>query len=94
MRRLHTVCQTNDGLKIADEDLKLRGPGDFIGSRQHGLPDLHIAGLIKDISILNDTKSAASEILSADPTLSAEEHRVLKAEVNRLFGKIECGFSC
>lgn len=94
MRRLHTVCQTNDGLKIADEDLKLRGPGDFIGSRQHGLPDLHIAGLIKDISILNDTKSAASEILSTDPALSAEEHRVLKAEVNRLFGKIGCGFSC
>ena len=79
---------------IASEDLKLRGPGDFIGSRQHGLPDLHIAGLIKDINILNDTKAAAAEILSADPTLSSEEHRVLKAEVNRLFGKIECGFSC
>ena len=94
LRRLHTICQTNDGLKIADEDLKLRGPGDFIGSRQHGLPDLHIAGLIKDINILNDTKAAAAEILSADPTLSSEEHRVLKAEVNRLFGKIECGFSC
>ncbi len=94
LRRLHTICQTNDGLKIADEDLKLRGPGDFIGSRQHGLPDLHIAGLIKDINILNDTKAAAAEILSADPTLSSEEHRVLRAEVNRLFGKIECGFSC
>ena len=94
VRRLHTICQTNDGLKIADEDLKIRGPGDFIGSRQHGLPDLHIAGLIKDIDILNDTKSAAVDILKIDPTLSTDEHRVLKAEVKRLFGKIECGFSC
>ena len=92
-RRLHTICQTNDGLKIADEDLKLRGPGDFIGLRQHGLPDLHIASLSKDITIINETKKAASEILKLDPTLSTEQNRILKAEVNRVFEKIEFNFS-
>lgn len=93
IRRLRTICQTNDGLKIADEDLKIRGPGDFMGARQHGLPDLHIAGLIKDINILNDSKNAALEILNEDPKLELEKNRVLKAEVMRLFGKIECGFT-
>lgn len=93
LRRLHTICKTNDGLKIADEDLKIRGPGDFIGSRQHGLPDLHISGLIKDLNILSDSKNSALEILAEDPELNLEKNRVLKAEVNRLFGKMECGFS-
>lgn len=94
VRRLGIICQTNDGLKIADEDLKMRGPGDFMGSRQHGLPDLHIAGLIKDINILNDSKKAALDILKIDPSLSLNKHSVLKAEMNRLFGEIESSISC
>lgn len=93
LRRLHTVCKTNDGIKIADEDLKTRGPGDFIGSRQHGLPDLHISGLIKDVNVLNDSKRAALAILNEHPLLKLEKNRVLKAEITRLFGKIERGFS-
>lgn len=93
LRRFNTICNTNDGLKIAEEDLKTRGPGDFFGARQHGLPDLHIAGLIKDVSILSDSKNAASQILNEDPTLSLEKNRVLKAEVDRLFGKINSSFS-
>ncbi len=93
LRRLHTVCATNDGLKIAEEDLKARGPGDFIGSRQHGLPDLRLAGLIGDVRILNESKSAATEILHSDPDLASEENRVLKAEVVRLFSSINGGFS-
>ncbi len=94
VRRLGIVCQTNDGLKIADEDLKMRGPGDFMGARQHGLPDLHIAGLIKDINILNDSKNAALDILKEDSSLSLEKHSVLKAEMKRLFGEIESSISC
>ena len=93
LHRLHTICRTNDGLKIADEDLKTRGPGDFIGSRQHGLPDLHISGLIKDIGILNDSKRAALDILNEDPHLRLEKNRTLKAEITQLFSKVECGFS-
>ena len=93
IRRLRTVCATNDGLKIAEEDLKTRGPGDFIGSRQHGLPDLRLAGLISDVRVLNDSKAAAMEILRSDPDLSSEENRVLKAEVARLFSNVEGGFS-
>ena len=94
IRRLQTVCQTNNGLKIAEEDLNFRGPGDFIGNRQHGLPDLHLASLIKDIETLNNSKIAALDILSDDPNLKLEKNRVLNAEINRLFGKISSGFSC
>lgn len=93
IRRLRTVCATNDGLKIAEEDLKTRGPGDFIGSRQHGLPDLRLAGLISDVRVLNDSKAAAAEILRSDPDLSSEENRFLKAEVARLFSSVDGGFS-
>ncbi len=93
IRRLRTVCTTNDGLKIAEEDLKTRGPGDFIGSRQHGLPDLRLAGLIGDVRVLNDSKTAAMEILRSDPDLTSEENRILKAEVARLFSSVDGGFS-
>ncbi len=93
IRRLHTVCTTNDGLKIAEEDLKTRGPGDFIGSRQHGLPDLRLAGLIGDVRVLNDAKAATVEILRSDPDLTSEENHILKAEVARLFSSVDGGFS-
>ncbi len=92
--RLRAICQTNDGLKIADEDLKLRGPGDFLGSRQHGLPDLKLAGLMKNINILKDAKNASDEILSNDPELSKEENKTLKAEIKRLFPNINRGYIC
>ena len=85
VRRLSIMCQTNDGFKIADEDLKLRGPGDFFGSKQHGLPELKIAGFA-DMNYLNDAQSAATEIIAEDADLSAPAHRGLRAEVNRLFG--------
>lgn len=94
LKRLSIICKTNDGMKVADEDLKLRGPGDFMGERQHGLPDLHIAGLIKDINILNDAKNAALKILEIDPLLTLPIHNTLKAEMNRLFGKFKDNISC
>lgn len=89
IRRLKIICKTNDGLKIADEDLKIRGPGDFIGSRQHGLPDLHTSALITDINILKDSKKAALDILKEDPELKLEKNRTLKTKVNKMFGKIK-----
>ncbi len=86
VERLRVMCRTNDGFKIADEDLRLRGPGDFFGSRQHGLPELKLAGM-SDMASLEDTQLAARLILADDPELSKPEHRGLYIESRRLFGK-------
>jgi ATP-dependent DNA helicase RecG len=87
-RRLKVLCATNDGFKIADEDLKLRGPGDFFGSRQHGLPDLKIANLNTDMRLLREAQNAAREILAKDPALEHKEHHPLSEEVRLLFEKV------
>ncbi len=84
-RRLQVMCNTNDGFKIADEDLKLRGPGDFFGNRQHGLPEMKIADLSGDMRLLSQAQDAARSLYEADPALSTEEYRVLGSEVQRLF---------
>ncbi len=82
--RMTTMCRTNNGFEIADEDLKLRGPGDFFGSRQHGLPQLNIADF-SDMDSLYKTQQAAQYILAHSPDLSAQEFRGLKAMVKLLF---------
>lgn len=87
-KRLNIMTQTNDGFKIADEDLKLRGPGDFFGSRQHGLPSLKIANMVSDVSLLSKAQEAAQLILEDDQALEKEENKGIKAEVNRLFLQI------
>lgn len=83
--RLRVLSKTNDGFKIAEEDLRLRGPGDFFGSRQHGLPQLAIADLAADMRVLKEAQSAAEELLHTDPGLTAPEHAPLLARVRRLF---------
>ncbi len=88
IRRLRVMCGTNDGFKIADEDLKLRGPGDFFGSRQHGLPSLRIADLMTDTAMFRAAQEAAAELIAADPELSETAHQPLEAEVRRLFGEV------
>ena len=87
-RRLSAMCRTSDGFQIADEDLKLRGPGDFFGSRQHGLPDLKIADLLTDVTFVAKVQDTARELLEADPNLDAPEHRGLRAEMRRLFANV------
>ena len=64
-----------DGFRIAEEDLRLRGPGDFFGARQHGLPELHIADLGADMDVLKTAQSAAQAVLSEDPGLQRRENR-------------------
>ena len=83
--RLEIMTKTNDGFKIAEEDLKLRGPGDFFGSRQHGLPEMRIANLASDINILSQAQNAAEQVLHADTELNLPENRKLKEQIERLF---------
>jgi ATP-dependent DNA helicase RecG len=85
-RRMKVMCATGDGFVIADEDLKLRGPGDFFGRRQHGLPDLRVADLQGgDMPLLRAAQTAAADIVNADPDLS--RHPLLAQQVARLFAQ-------
>lgn len=86
-QRLKALCATNDGFKIAEKDLELRGPGDFFGSRQHGLPQLQVADLAGDTRVLQEAKQAAEEVLRADPALEQPEHRPILERVRRLFSE-------
>ena len=83
--RMQIMAQTSDGFRIADEDLRLRGPGDFFGARQHGLPDLKIANMMTDMQTLKQAQLVAKDILSQDYPLQQPEHRGLSAEVRLLF---------
>ncbi len=83
-KRMKTMTSTTDGFKIADEDLKLRGPGDFFGEKQHGLPELKIA-MLTDTFILKEANSFAVEVLKEDYSLSNNE--ALRKAVNKLFDK-------
>lgn len=86
-KRMDIMCKTTDGFKIAEEDLKQRGPGDFLGSRQHGLPELRLANIVTDTKILYAAKQQADDILTADPELSLPEHKNLKKDMERMFDK-------
>ncbi len=84
-RRLKFMCKTSDGFKVADEDLRLRGPGDFLGKRQHGLPELKIADLSEDMELFRLAGNAAKELYSSDPGLTLPENAPLKSEIATLF---------
>ena len=83
--RLKIMCQTNDGFKISEEDLRLRGPGDFFGSRQHGLPAMHIADLGADTQVLQQAQQEALTLLDQDPDLSRPENAQLRDRIDLLF---------
>lgn len=86
--RLNVIKQSNDGFKIADEDLRLRGPGDFLGSRQHGLPKLKIADIYADNDILKLAGMAAASLLEQDPKLKCDENKNLRAEIIKMYKKL------
>lgn len=83
--RIDTMVATCDGFEIANKDLELRGPGDFFGSMQHGLPPLKIANMTRDIDIVYLTQKYAKEILEEDKSLSMEKNKGLKLMVKNLF---------
>jgi ATP-dependent DNA helicase RecG len=85
--RMRTLERTHDGFAIAEADLRLRGPGELLGLRQHGLPELRFADLAADLPLLTAARDAAARLLAADPRLQAPEHRGLREEVARLFGE-------
>lgn len=87
-KRFKTMVETNDGFKIADKDLKLRGPGDFFGEKQHGLPELKIANIMTDLNILNEVQKLSLEIVNEDPNLEKEKYKFIKSEIKRLFSNI------
>ena len=86
-KRLKFLCSTTDGFAVAQYDLETRGPGDFFGSRQHGLPTLQIADLMNDTRTLHAAQSEALALLAADPLLAKPEHTLLAQQVQQMFDK-------
>ena len=84
VKRLSVMASTTDGFKIADEDLRLRGPGDFFGERQHGLPKLAISDF-SDMETLTASQAIAEDVLSESPDLSSDVYKGLRAAIRRLF---------
>ena len=87
VKRLKIMSKISDGFKISEEDLKIRGPGDFFGSRQHGLPALKIADMAEDTEILKQAQEEARAIIKNDPTLSKPENKRLAELVDKLFSR-------
>ena len=87
--RAKVIEENSDGFIIAEKDLQMRGPGDFFGTRQHGLPTLVMADLVKHIGILNGLRPDVKEILQGDPLLQKPENEVLAAGVSRMFSQLD-----
>ena len=87
VKRMKIMSSTTDGFKISEEDLKMRGPGDFFGNAQHGLPPLKIADIACNMELMNRAQACAKELLSDDPLLEKPQNHALKMDVMRLFDK-------
>ena len=83
--RMEIMTKSSDGFEISEKDLSLRGPGDFFGTRQHGIPELKIANLYKDIEILKEVRKASEELYMNDPFLEREENQKLALEMDKFF---------
>lgn len=86
-KRMKIMCESNDGFYISEEDLKLRGPGDFFGTRQHGLPEMKIANLFEDREILIKAQKCAEQIIKEDPLLEMSKHQGIKEKIRDLTNK-------
>jgi ATP-dependent DNA helicase RecG len=84
-RRIGILCESSDGFRIGEEDLKLRGPGDVLGTLQHGELSLRVADLMKDADLQAQARADAQEILQGDPDLSLPEHQALRGRFLDLY---------
>jgi ATP-dependent DNA helicase RecG len=87
--RMRMLQSTSDGFKISEKDLELRGPGEFFGTKQHGLPQLKAANLLKDMDVLKTAQEDAIQIISQDPELLSEENALIKAYIQDIFRKLQ-----
>jgi ATP-dependent DNA helicase RecG len=85
-KRLRVMESTTDGFRIAEADLEIRGPGDFLGTRQSGMPDFRVANILRDSALLEHARLAAFELLESDGELSAQENVSLRQELLRRWG--------
>ena len=89
LKRLKALCKTNDGFEISREDLALRGPGDFFGTRQHGLPAFKVGSLELDLRTLQDAQTAAAEFAASEELPALEEYKPLMERIRALFASAE-----
>jgi len=85
--RLEVMARTTDGFEIAEADLRQRGPGQLFGTRQHGLPELHVANIVEDFALLEQARQDAFELIGQDPTLENPDHQLLLPALKRMFGQ-------
>lgn len=85
--RMKVMTETNNGFVISEKDLKLRGPGDFFGTNQHGLPELIIANIYEDMDIVKMSGEAVNKLLNDDPYLQKDKHKYIKEDVSKFFTK-------
>lgn len=88
MERMRIMQRSTDGFVISEKDLELRGPGDFFGTKQHGLPDLKIANLFRDLNILKVAQEEAKTIIHTNPNLSGEDFKFMKKRIDELFAEV------
>ena len=84
--RLAVMTQTTDGFEIAEADLRQRGPGELLGTRQHGLPELRFGDLVRDFATLEKARADAFDLIRRDPLLTQREHQALIPVLKRMFG--------
>ena len=92
MERLQIMETTSDGFRLAEEDLRLRGPGEYFGTRQSGVPDLKVAQLT-DVELIEEARTEASALLDADPELQRPENEPLRLAMERVWGRISAEVS-
>ena len=89
-KRFYTMSETQDGFKVAEEDLELRGPGEFFGTKQHGLPELRFGNILRDFEIMEQARVEAFQMVREDPYLRDSRNIFVKGELKRRFaGKLD-----